>query len=79
MFIAEIILFTTESLFLVYLIRKQRSLAKKEKRIQFEMKSLGKNSYVNVTADEMQRVYNTDAKTGKPLPPDSDVDFCDLY
>ncbi|MHB1755574.1 MAG: hypothetical protein ACYCT6_09050 [bacterium] len=48
MFIAEIILFLAESLFLVYLIRKQRefakrenAVAKRESAVKREMESLG--------------------------------------
>ena len=41
--------------------------------------ALGENAWVSISADEMKRIHNTDCETGKPLPEDPDVDFCDFY
>lgn len=40
MFIAELILGVAEILFLVYLVRKQKEIAKKQSRVEFRRKSV---------------------------------------
>ncbi len=40
MFIVELILLAAEILFLVYLVRKQKEIAKKQSRVEFERKSV---------------------------------------
>jgi hypothetical protein len=41
--------------------------------------ALGENRWVSIPAEEMQKIHNIDHKTGKLLPPEPDVDFCDFY
>ena len=40
MFIEELILLAAEILFLVYLVRKQKEIAKKQRKVEFERKSV---------------------------------------
>ena len=41
--------------------------------------AMGENSWVSIPADEMQKIRNINHETGKPLPVEPDVDFCDFY
>ena len=41
--------------------------------------ALGQNNWVSIPAAEMQKIHNIDHETGKLLPPEPDVDFCDFY
>ena len=41
--------------------------------------AMGENSWVSISAEEMQKIRNINHETGKPLPVEPDVDFCDFY
>ena len=41
--------------------------------------AMGENSWVSIPADEMQKIRNINHETGKPLPVEPDIDFCDFY